>query len=133
VSPSAQEDVPVPSTPAEPASCVSTNVALESSNGRLQEVSTEVYESLDCESAESLDSQLLTIRNSPELTRTADEELWMMEWNKNTDEANMEYSILALRDGRDSTDYQTCAISVSDDPRTKTLYCFDVTAPAPGG
>ncbi len=133
VSPSVPQEAPVPPTPAEPASCEATEVILESSNGRLQEVSTQAYESLDCESAESLESQLLAIRNSPELTRTADEELWLIEWFETTNEGGLEFSDLVLRDGRTSTDYQTCAISVSDDPRAKRIYCFDVGEPAFGG
>lgn len=121
------------SAPAEPASCVATDVTLNSSNGRLEEVSTGVYESLNCQATESLESQLLKMRNSPELTGTADDELWRMEWNNSTDASGMEYSIMALRDGYNSPEYQACAISVSDSPRTKSVFCFDVTAPNPGG
>jgi hypothetical protein len=128
-----------PSEPVDPPStapqggpaCLVDDITGQTANAPLQETATWVFNSLDCQSTESLETQLRRLSASPELTRRVDEAWWDLNLDKSRDSSNMVSVTLYISDFDDTG--ASCGVSVSEVPRMKMMLCMDDAplAPAP--
>jgi hypothetical protein len=126
--------VPTPAAPqVRPgsASCLFEDVAGETANASLAEVSRGAFDAVDCRSTESLEGQLLAIQNSPEFTSRVAQEGWMVQTGTTADSVGLETIELSITDMSDSGSFEICAVVVSDSPRSKSLFCSDEGADPP--
>lgn len=129
-SPAAPETA-APNSAEEPAptyQCEYESVTGISSDTRLVEFSSQVYERIDCTASESLESQMVALTSDIGITAEADEGWFAMTYMSVQDPTYGVVHGLMIYNQSDSS--RGCLVMVTDAPRTKAMDCSVSDLPA---